>query len=71
MTPREESHGFLPIVGTRVFVLSGRHFGFWGTVVERPAGWAERRVAVRLDEWPDEVFPFYNHNLIDKAQQSE
>lgn len=64
MTEREKSHGFLLIVGTRVLVTGTRHHGFRGEVVPKSEGMSERALAVRLDEWPDQTFTFYLHNLI-------
>jgi hypothetical protein len=64
MDKLELEKGFLPIVGTRVFVTGTRHHGFRGEVIAPDPTWSPRAIAVRLDEWPDEVFKFYNHNLI-------
>jgi len=63
MTAREESHGFLPITGTRVFVTGTKHHGFRGVVLEPTEGMSPRAIRVQLDEW-DEPLTFYNHNLL-------
>lgn len=54
----------LPSIGTRVYVTGTRHHGFKGYVAPKPVGWSERSIAVHLDEWPDDTFKFYLHNLM-------
>lgn len=53
----------MPEVGLRVYITGTKHHGFKGHVVPTPDGWPYRAVCVHLDEWPNEVFKFYCHNL--------
>lgn len=60
MTDREKSHGFLPIIGGRIVVNGTVHNKLHGEVIRHE----NRRVIVKLDEFPSDEFCFYNHMLI-------
>lgn len=54
-------------IGTRIYITGTKHHGFRGEIIQRPQTpqfQGLNCVAVKLDEWPDEVFKFYSVNLI-------